>query len=206
MDSVVDYRMSTPKPLDIPGGRSYAIKDNAILDDIFEYLTETDIADAVPRALKFLGRQLTVGRSTGKVLMTNFKEICEGTLGSSDYRAIAKEYSHVLIKDFPQLSLRNKTYLRRFIVMMDTFYDRSVKLVISCDVPMVDIISLDEGNHEEDLRVLMDDLELMQAEAKTMNLFTGEDELFSQKRALSRLHEMQCLDYWNLPHQKRSKK
>lgn len=42
----------------------------------------------------------------------------------------------------------------------------------------------------------MDDLGLTKDQAKEMNLFTGEDEIFSHKRALSRLTEMQCGDYW----------
>lgn len=202
MDSVVDYRLSDPKPLSLPGGRANFIRDDVRVDELFEHLTGVDVREAQPRALHFMGRELRVGRAHGDVLMTSYKELCEDHHGSSDFRALAKTYSHVLIKDFPQLSLKHKTPLRRFIIMMDIFYDRSVKIILSSHVPIDQIINL-SGNQEinaDELRMLMDDLALSMDEAKSMSLFTGEDEMFAHKRAISRLFEMQCADYWDLPH------
>ena len=202
MDSHVDYRLLENKPLDLPGGEAAFLLDDERVDGLFEHLTGVEVRDAQPRTLRFLGRELEVGVSHGSVLLTSFRELCKSNHGSSDFRALAKTYSHVLVKDFPQLSMNEKTSLRRFIVMMDLFYDRSVKLVISCHVPIMEIIDLEvsSGHAKDDLRLLMDDLQLTMEEAKAMSLFTGEDELFSHKRALSRLNEMQCNDYWELPH------
>lgn len=202
MDSPVDYRLLDNKPLDLPGGKAAFLLDDARVDRLFEHLTGVKVEQAKPRTLTFLGRDIQVGVSHGPVLLTSFRELCMSNHGSSDFRAIAKTYSHVLVKDFPQLSMKEKTPLRRFIIMMDLFYDRAVKLVISCHVPIIQIIDLQVSTDSaaDDLRLLMDDLKLTLAEAKAMSLFTGEDELFSHKRALSRLNEMQCNDYWGLPH------
>ena len=202
MDSLVDYRLVDPKPLSIPGGQASFVQDDARIDELFCHLTGVNVTAATTRTIHFLGRELSVGVSHDKVLVTSYRELCEDYHGSSDFRALAKTYSHVLVKDFPQLSLKYKTPLRRFIVMMDLFYDRGVKLIISCHVPISQIINLAVSGQqaEDNLRLLMDDLQLTEAEARDMNLFTGEDELFSHKRAISRLYEMQCNDYWDLPH------
>jgi len=202
MDSLVDYRLLDNKPLNLPGGEAAFLHDDERIDELFEHLTGVKIEEAQPQSLKFLGRELSVGVSHGSVLVTSFRELCKSNHGSSDFRALAKTYSHVLVKDFPQLSMKEKTPLRRFIIMMDLFYDRFVKMVISCHVPISRIIDLEVSSEQaaDDLRLLMDDLQLTLEEAKAMSLFTGEDELFSHKRALSRLNEMQCNDYWELPH------
>lgn len=198
MDSNVDYRFLDLKPLEaLPGGQAYIVNDPGRLDVVFEHLSHGKKIEK--RTLNFLGRDLSIGLSAEKILITDFKELCEGPLSSADFRALAKAYTHVLVRDFPQLSMSRKTPLRRFIIMMDTFYDKQVKLVISSDVPMNELFNL--SNHEDkssadDLRLLMDDLGLTKDQAKEMNLFTGEDEIFSHKRALSRLTEMQCGDYW----------
>uniref|UniRef100_A0A1B0BH63 Uncharacterized protein n=1 Tax=Glossina palpalis gambiensis TaxID=67801 RepID=A0A1B0BH63_9MUSC len=40
------------------------------------------------------------------------------------------------IKDVPQLTLRMKSPMRRFITLIDTFYDNHIRVVISTDVPL----------------------------------------------------------------------
>merc|ERR1719318_875432 len=175
MDSEIDYRLSDPKPLDIPGGSAAFPWDDQRIDELFEYLSGVNVREARPRTLSFLGRELKVGVSHGTVLITSYKELCENHHGSSDFRALAKTYSHILVKNFPQLSLKQKIPLRRFIVLMDLFYDRGVKLILSCHVPITQIIDLEVSGQQAayDLRMLMDDLKLTEAEAKAMNLFTG---------------------------------
>jgi len=198
MDSETDYRLLDLKPLAaLPGGQAYIVNDPGRLDRVFQHLSHGKKVEK--RTLSFLGRDLSIGLSAERILITNFKELCEGPLSSADYRALAKAYTHVLVRDFPQLSMSKKTPLRRFIIMMDTFYDKQVKLVISSQVEMNQLFNLnvhEEKLSADDLRLLMDDLGLTKDQAKEMNLFTGEDEVFSHKRALSRLTAMQCGDYW----------
>lgn len=47
-------------------------------------------------------------------------------------------------------------------------------------------------------RALMDDLHLESKEEQSVNIFTGEEELFASDRTKSRLSEMQTSDYWKL--------
>lgn len=48
-------------------------------------------------------------------------------LGAVDYIAISKEYDTVLVESIPILTPRRKAELRRFIIMIDNFYDNKVK-------------------------------------------------------------------------------
>jgi len=43
-----------------------------------------------------------------------------------DYIALSKEFDVVLVRDVPQMNIFRKTEARRFITMIDTFYDAKV--------------------------------------------------------------------------------
>jgi cell division protein ZapE len=54
-------------------------------------------------------------------------------LAAADYLALAEAFDVVLIRDIPRLTLANKSEARRFITLIDTFYDRKVKLAaVNC--------------------------------------------------------------------------
>lgn len=46
--------------------------------------------------------------------------------GAVDYIALSKEFDVVLVRDVPQMNIFRKTEARRFITMIDTFYDAKV--------------------------------------------------------------------------------
>lgn len=51
----------------------------------------------------------------------------------------------------------------------------------------------------DDQRALMDDLGIKFSQVKdSTDLFSGQEEMFAFDRTLSRIMEMQTLDYWNL--------
>lgn len=50
-------------------------------------------------------------------------------LGSSDYCMLAQIFHTVIINDVPQLTLKNKSLVRRFIMLMDTLYDNRVSII-----------------------------------------------------------------------------
>ena len=51
---------------------------------------------------------------------------CVKPLGAGDYLAIGREFDTVFIRDIPQMSLTMKTAARRFITLVDNFYDNKV--------------------------------------------------------------------------------
>jgi hypothetical protein len=48
-------------------------------------------------------------------------------LGAVDYLAMGQLFHTVIIRDIPQLNMKKKTQARRFITLIDTFYDNKVR-------------------------------------------------------------------------------
>ena len=62
-----------------------------------------------------------------------FSDLCERPLGSLDYLAIAHAFHTVLIDDIPVMNSARRDHARRFINLIDTFYDNGVCIVVSAD-------------------------------------------------------------------------
>lgn len=73
------------------------------------------------------------------VVWFEFLAICDGPRSQNDYIEIAREFHAVLVSNVPQMSGRIDDQARRFINMVDEFYDRNVKLVMSAEVPLAEL-------------------------------------------------------------------
>ena len=74
-----------------------------------------------------------------------FNDLCDVPLGSRDYLAISHAYHTLMIENVPQFDRDNSNAAKRFILLIDTLYDRGVKLVASFDVGF-DELSKDKGH------------------------------------------------------------
>ncbi len=54
-----------------------------------------------------------------------------GPRSQDDYIEIAREYQSVIVSNVPQLTATRENASRRFIAMVDEFYDRHVNLILS---------------------------------------------------------------------------
>ncbi|MFI0471500.1 cell division protein ZapE [Halomonas sp. HMF6819] len=63
-----------------------------------------------------------------------FRELCDGPRSQNDYIELAREFHTVLVSNVPQMSAKTEDQARRFINMVDEFYDRGVKLLMSAEV------------------------------------------------------------------------
>jgi cell division protein ZapE len=52
---------------------------------------------------------------------------------------LAHEFATVLLSDVPRFTERQEDAARRFISLVDEFYDRGVKLVCSAAAPIIDL-------------------------------------------------------------------
>ncbi len=57
----------------------------------------------------------------------------------ADYIELAQSYNTVLISGVPQLTAMTENEARRFINLVDEFYDHGVNLVLSADVPIAEL-------------------------------------------------------------------
>ncbi|MDB6061818.1 MAG: ATPase [Verrucomicrobiaceae bacterium] len=85
------------------------------------------------------GRTICARFVADDVAWFDFAELCDGPRSQNDYIELAREYHAVLIGDVPQLTAQKEDQARRFINLVDEFYDRNVKLVLTAAVSLADI-------------------------------------------------------------------
>ena len=70
------------------------------------------------------------------VVWFDFEAVCAGPRSQNDYIEIARLFQTVLIGGVPQFNSSREDQARRFISLVDEFYDRNVKLIVSAEVPL----------------------------------------------------------------------
>jgi cell division protein ZapE len=87
-------------------------------------------------SMEILGRPIEyLGRSDG-VVWVDFRAICDGPRSQDDYIELSREFQTVLVSRVPQFKPELENQARRFIALVDEFYDRRVKLIVSADVAL----------------------------------------------------------------------
>jgi cell division protein ZapE len=86
--------------------------------------------------LEINGRVITAHRHADDVVWFDFYELCDGPRSQNDYIEIARQFHAVIISNVPQLSAETDDQARRFINLVDEFYDRSVKVIVSAAIPI----------------------------------------------------------------------
>ncbi len=82
------------------------------------------------------GRTLTARKHSDDVVWFDFSELCDGPRSQNDYIELAREFHAVLISNVPELGGDKDDQARRFVNMIDEFYDRNVKVIISAAKPI----------------------------------------------------------------------
>jgi cell division protein ZapE len=90
-------------------------------------------------ALELNGRTLLVKREADGVIWFRFAALCEGPRAVADYIEIARDWHTVLVSNVPQFTPQTEDAARRFIELVDEFYDRAVNLVVSAAAPIVEL-------------------------------------------------------------------
>lgn len=89
--------------------------------------------------LEVNGRYLSSRWVADDVVWFEFAELCDGPRSQNDYIELARIYHAVLLGSVPRMSASTDDQARRFINLVDEFYDRNVKLVISAEVPLLEL-------------------------------------------------------------------
>jgi cell division protein ZapE len=89
--------------------------------------------------IDILGRPIAVKRLGEDAIWFEFDALCEGPRAVADYIEIGRSWSTVLVSNVPQFTPFSDDAARRFVEMVDEFYDRRVKLVLSAAAPIVDL-------------------------------------------------------------------
>ena len=102
----------------------------------------------VNQSLDINGRQLQSRYCADDVVWFDFDALCDGPRSQNDYIELARIYHAVLLSNVPQMGGENEDKARRFINLVDEFYDRNVKLVLSAEVPLFDLYKGDRLSFE----------------------------------------------------------
>jgi cell division protein ZapE len=128
VDGGVDYRLRQLKKATIylPVGATDTQKR---LEELFDDLSDEDVE--TDGTITINHRKIKVLRESENVIWFDFAALCEGPRSPTDYIAIASEYQSVIISNVPVLHDTADNAARRFISVIDEFYDRGVNVVIS---------------------------------------------------------------------------
>ena len=91
------------------------------------------------RVLEINHRPLPVLTEAEGVVAIDFHTLCEEARSQHDYIALSTLYHTVLVHNVRVMDSRNENAARRFLALVDEFYERHVKLVVSADAGMHDI-------------------------------------------------------------------
>ncbi len=128
VDGSTDYRLRQLTRMPI-----YLQSDSERTAGAFTEMFE-DLADGLGStggSIEIEGRKIPVVRACDNVVWFDFRALCEGARSQADYVSIAREFQTVLVSDVPIFTTLQEDAARRFIALVDEFYDRRVKLVVS---------------------------------------------------------------------------
>jgi len=128
-----------------------------------------------PTTLVVKGHPVHVPKATFGAARFSFHDLCEQPLGAADYLRIAREYHTLVLDHVPVMRYETRNAAKRFIALIDTLYDNSVKLVASAQAQPHELYRADEGYEASEF-----------------------------DRTASRLIEMGSQSYLSLPHGPRS--
>jgi cell division protein ZapE len=139
------------------------------LDNAWQRLT--GVLNGQPMEIAAKGRVIRVPEAAKGVARFSFAQLCEQPLGASDYLRIAHEFHTLILEAIPVMDWPQRNEAKRFIALIDTLYENSVKLVASAA-----------------------------AEPAALYLATDGYEANEFKRTASRLFEMRSAEYLAMPH------
>lgn len=144
----IDLLMKHTKVINVDGGTDYrlrALKQAALYyspinaENTLAFEACFDRLAADPQGVKrdaeltVSGRNIYARAVCDDVVWFDFTAICDGPRSQHDYIELAREFHAVLIGHIPIMDARHDDIARRFIYLVDEFYDRNVKLIILAD-------------------------------------------------------------------------
>ena len=95
----------------------------------------------VGEKIRVLGRNISTVRESADLAWFDFSELCEGPRSQNDFIELSKIYQTVFLSGVPILNQRYESAARRFISLVDEFYDRGVKLIIEAEASPEELYS-----------------------------------------------------------------
>ena len=140
VDGGTDYRLRTLEKAEIYHWPLDDEADKSLMDSFYG-LAPDQKECVVDKKVEIEGRDIQARYECEDVVWFDFYALCDGPRSQNDYIEIACEYHAVLLSNVPELTVENEEQARRFINLVDEFYDRNVKLIISAAQPIHELYS-----------------------------------------------------------------
>ena len=125
-----DYRLRTLTRAGVYHQPLNAAAERALEEAFFGVAGE---AGSPQVGIELEGRQVLARRVAPGTIWFDFAELCEGPRGTAVYIELARRYHTVLVSRVPRFRPDQSESLRRFTWLVDEFYDRQVKLIVSAE-------------------------------------------------------------------------
>ncbi len=137
-ERMIDFHLDAPRDyrLDSTGSeRRYVTplgpEAGACLDAHFRYFAHG--AKGAPTEIHNKGRRIVVPEAAGEVARFSFEDLCGRPLGAGDYLKVADAFRTVIVAGIPILSPARRNEVKRLINLVDTLYDKRVRLIASAE-------------------------------------------------------------------------
>ncbi|MEO3866244.1 cell division protein ZapE [Rheinheimera fenheensis] len=138
VDSGIDYRLRTLEKAEI----YHAPLDQQAETNLLQYFMALS---ADPRqqdvAIEVANRKVQARYEADGVVWFAFAQLCESARSQYDYMELSRCYHTVLLSGVKQMGQHNDDVARRFIALVDEFYERGVKLIISAETGLEQLYS-----------------------------------------------------------------
>ena len=147
VDSGVDYRLRALEQAEL---YYWPLNEGAetSLNKSFVSLVPECVQAQVNEVLMIENRGITARKVCDDVAWFEFRELCDGPRSQNDYIELAKIFHAILISNVEQMGVNEDDLARRFINLVDEFYDRNVKLILSAEVELKDLYTGGRLNFE----------------------------------------------------------
>jgi len=132
----IDYRLQL-----LQQAGTYLSPDDALAQEKLQHCFDESASSQVSQncVLSVNGRDIQTRATAKGIAWFQFDEICDGPRSQNDYIEIARWFPVVIVAGVPILDETLENQARRFIALVDEFYDRRVKLIVSAQAEAVDL-------------------------------------------------------------------
>ena len=138
MDGGIDYRLRL-----LQRAGTYLTPDDQVANERLAHLFDDSASTRIDadHQMEINGREIRARRCAKGIAWFDFDDICDGPRSQADYIEIARWYPQVIVSGVPCFDAKREDEARRFIALVDEFYDRRVKLIVSAASDATDLYS-----------------------------------------------------------------
>jgi len=91
------------------------------------------------QTIEILGREIQTRQRADGIAWFDFAALCDGPRSQDDYIEVARAFQTILLANVLVMDADQENQARRFIALVDEFYERRVKLIVSAAAPITEI-------------------------------------------------------------------